>query len=123
LQSITESLSRFSAKGLANHFYRENNYQELYFKTMSAKNCNGLSKMQMTAVTELPDPSTWSIEKEKIILGPFDYLLEHPGKNVRTRLLLAFNKWLQVPVARMETIIKVVEMLHTASLLSVQTTP
>ena len=92
---------------------------EKSLKIMSVNEHNGFDKMQTAGDTQ-PNPSTWSTEKEKIILAPYDYLLEHPGKNMRSRLLFAFNKWLHVPTSRLETIIKVVNMLHTASLLLVQ---
>lgn len=60
---------------------------------------------------------TWSEEKEKILLGPYDYLYGHPGKDIRSQLIAAFNKWLNVPAESLEIITKVVGMLHTASLL------
>lgn len=63
------------------------------------------------------DGSSWSEEKENIVKGPFDYLEAHPGKDVRTQLINAFNLWLQVPEPDLAIINKVVGMLHTASLL------
>jgi geranylgeranyl diphosphate synthase type 3 len=63
------------------------------------------------------DYSSWSQEKEKILHGPFDYLFAHPGKDMRTQLIAAFNQWLEVTPASLEIITKVVGMLHTASLL------
>ncbi|KAI1434329.1 terpenoid synthase [Xylaria sp. CBS 124048] len=60
---------------------------------------------------------TWSVEKEKILVGPYEYLLALPGKDIRTRLINAFNVWLNVPKETLETIANVVAMLHTASLL------
>jgi len=55
----------------------------------------------------------------KILFGPFDYLFEHPGKDIRSRLITAFNAWLKVPEESLKVITKVVGMLHTASLLCV----
>jgi len=60
---------------------------------------------------------TWSPEKEKILLGPFDYLFGQPGKDIRSQLIAAFNAWLKVPEQSLSIITKVVGMLHTASLL------
>ncbi|OJJ49930.1 hypothetical protein ASPZODRAFT_1071643 [Penicilliopsis zonata CBS 506.65] len=60
---------------------------------------------------------TWSRKNEKILMGPYDYLSQHPGKDVRRQLIQAFNAWLQVPPESLEIINKVVGMLHTASLL------
>jgi geranylgeranyl diphosphate synthase, type III len=55
----------------------------------------------------------------KILFGPFDYLFEHPGKNIRSQLITAFDAWLKVPEESLKVITKVVGMLHTASLLCV----
>lgn len=61
----------------------------------------------------------WNSEKEKILLGPYDYLFSQPGKDIRQQLISAFNEWLQVPEEKLAIITKVVGMLHTASLLLV----
>ncbi|CZS99347.1 probable farnesyltranstransferase (al-3) [Rhynchosporium agropyri] len=78
----------------------------------------------------MPDPSkyykndmafhgkgSWSEEKESVLMGPYEYLFAHPGKDIRAQLIAAFNEWLQVPPESLEVITKVVGMLHTASLL------
>ena len=62
----------------------------------------------------------WTEEKERILLGPYDYLYGHPGKDIRSQCIAAFNLWLKVPPERLEVITRVVGMLHTASLLYVQ---
>lgn len=62
---------------------------------------------------------TWSAEKEKILLGPFDYMYDKPGKNIRKQLIAAFNAFLRVPEGSLMIITEVVGMLHTASLLYV----
>lgn len=59
----------------------------------------------------------WTEGKERILLGPYDYLYGHPGKDIRSQCIAAFNLWLKVPPERLEIITKVVGMLHTASLL------
>lgn len=59
----------------------------------------------------------WSSDKERIVLGPFDYMYDHPGKNIRKQLIAAFNAWLRVPEESLDIITRVVGMLHTASLL------
>ncbi|KAF2745997.1 terpenoid synthase [Sporormia fimetaria CBS 119925] len=61
--------------------------------------------------------TSWTGSKEQILLGPYDYLIGHPGKDVRSHFIAAFNKWLRVPAERLEVITRVVGMLHTASLL------
>ncbi|KAH1655921.1 farnesyltranstransferase [Aspergillus fumigatus] len=59
----------------------------------------------------------WSQEYEKILMGPYDYMQQHPGKDIRRQLITAFNVWLQVRPESLSIITKVVGMLHTASLL------
>lgn len=61
--------------------------------------------------------SSWTREKEKILVGPYDYLYGHPGKDIRAQLITSFNAWLQVPPESLKIITKVVGMLHTSSLL------
>jgi geranylgeranyl pyrophosphate synthase len=61
--------------------------------------------------------SDWTVDEEQILLGPFDYLESLPGKNMRSQLIQSFNTWLKVPAESLDVIIKVVSMLHTASLL------
>jgi geranylgeranyl diphosphate synthase type 3 len=61
--------------------------------------------------------SIWSTEKEKILQGPYEYLFQQPGKDIRAQLIAAFNEWLEVPPDSLAIITKVVGMLHTASLL------
>ncbi|CAG8598301.1 68_t:CDS:2 [Paraglomus brasilianum] len=57
------------------------------------------------------------MDKDKILLEPYNYLLANPGKEIRTKLIEAFDYWLQLPKEQMMIITKVVTMLHTASLL------
>ncbi|KAI9757314.1 MAG: geranylgeranyl pyrophosphate synthetase [Lichina confinis] len=57
---------------------------------------------------------SWTSEKEKILLGPFDYLFAHPGKDIRSQLIAAFNAWLKVPPESLAIITKV--LIHRASL-------
>ena len=61
--------------------------------------------------------TSWSAQKENIILGPYEYLFSHPGKDIRTALITGFNDFLKVPASSLSTITKVVGMLHTSSLL------
>ncbi|EME50208.1 geranylgeranyl pyrophosphate synthase-like protein [Dothistroma septosporum NZE10] len=61
--------------------------------------------------------TSWGIEKENILKGPFDYIESHPGKDIRSQMIAAFNYWLQVPPASLQVITRVISMLHTASLL------
>ncbi|KAG0187247.1 geranylgeranyl pyrophosphate synthetase [Apophysomyces sp. BC1034] len=54
---------------------------------------------------------------EEILLEPYNYLRANPGKDIRTKLISAFDLWLGVPPQALEAITRVVEMLHTASLM------
>ncbi|KAL2827634.1 isoprenoid synthase domain-containing protein [Aspergillus cavernicola] len=59
----------------------------------------------------------WSQENENIIMGPYDYMLQHPGKDLRRQMINAFDAWLKVPPESLAIIKNVIAMLHTASLL------
>ncbi|PWY89787.1 terpenoid synthase [Aspergillus heteromorphus CBS 117.55] len=48
---------------------------------------------------------------------PLRYLLEQSGKDFRGTLIRAFNEWLQIPTRKVEIITRIVELLHTSSLL------
>jgi geranylgeranyl diphosphate synthase type 3 len=60
---------------------------------------------------------SWTQDKEQILLGPYDYVAQQPGKDIRKQMITAFNAWLKVPESSLAIITKVVTMLHTASLL------
>ncbi|KIV86417.1 hypothetical protein PV11_02029 [Exophiala sideris] len=76
------------------------------------------SKRKSTSDYIAPRPmGEWTPQKEKIIMGPYDYLWAHPGKDIRSALIKAFNSFLRVPPRSLDIITKVVGMLHTSSLL------
>ncbi|KAJ5363924.1 uncharacterized protein N7496_009637 [Penicillium cataractarum] len=52
-----------------------------------------------------------------IICAPLDYLRSIPGKNIRGKLILAFNEWIQLPNDKLAIVQEVINLLHTASLL------
>lgn len=60
---------------------------------------------------------SWPDSNESILLEPYRYLSEQPGKEVRAALVDAFNIWLQVPDELLNIIKSIVQQLHTASLL------
>ena len=70
-----------------------------------------------TIRSEVKSKPAWSPENDRILLGAFDYLEQQPGKDIRTQFIQAFNAWLDVSFGSLDTIAKVVKMLHTASLL------
>ncbi|WVF72522.1 hypothetical protein IAT40_007339 [Kwoniella sp. CBS 6097] len=66
--------------------------------------------------TRLRTPG-WTASQEQTVLEPYTYISANPGKEIRTKLIDAFNLWLDVPYDDLEVITKVVRMLHNASLL------
>ncbi|KAG1464357.1 hypothetical protein G6F56_005099 [Rhizopus delemar] len=63
---------------------------------------------------------TYKVEarsKEEILLEPYNYLISHPGKDIRTKLIAAFDSWLNVPKDALKIITNTIGMLHTASLM------
>ena len=48
---------------------------------------------------------------------PYSYITGYPGKEIRSKMIEAFNLWLNVPQEKLSVISKVVSMLHSASLL------
>lgn len=48
---------------------------------------------------------------------PYEYITQVPGKDIRTMLIMAFNKWLKVPDDKLEVVKEVTKLLHNASLL------
>ncbi|KAF8608149.1 terpenoid synthase [Ceratobasidium sp. AG-I] len=65
----------------------------------------------------LSQPPPWRPESESSILEPFTYITANPGKDMRSRLIEAFNCWLKVPQKELGIIAHVVSMLHNASLM------
>lgn len=60
---------------------------------------------------------SWSLDRERILMGPYDYMAKHQGKDIRRQLINGFNAWLKVPAESLAVINRVVAMLHNASLL------
>jgi len=74
-------------------------------------NSNG-SKKRTASLSGNPD-------EDNILLHSFDYIRSLPGKQVRSKLSVAFNYWLKVDPEILEKICDIVELLHNASLLYV----
>ncbi|KAI6244447.1 Geranylgeranyl pyrophosphate synthase [Erysiphe necator] len=91
-----------------------NSFQYAFYKSFN-KSPGGESVNYTTCLFN--GKSSWSAEKDKILLGPYEYLDAQPGKDVRSQLIAAFNQWLEVPSESLEIITKVIGMLHTSSLL------
>lgn len=86
-------------------------------QAIAHESCRHLSQNQTCVDGTKYQYGQWSVEKEKVIMGPYDYLLQHPEKDVRRQLINAFNVWLRVPPDSLAIINNVVAMLHTAFLL------
>ena len=71
----------------------------------------------MTMEKKVPFSHSNDVEQDKLLLEPMLYLLQVPGKNVRKKLLYAFNVWMKVPEDKVLAIGELVQMLHNASLL------
>ncbi|KIJ51381.1 hypothetical protein M422DRAFT_58906 [Sphaerobolus stellatus SS14] len=59
----------------------------------------------------------WQPEHEAAILEPYTYLTQTSGKEIRKKMIEAFNLWLKVPEETVSIIGSVVSMLHSASLM------
>ncbi|CAF3394086.1 unnamed protein product [Rotaria socialis] len=56
-------------------------------------------------------------QENKILLEPYEYIRTIPGKQIRPKLIKAFNFWLNIPEDKLVVIGDLVEMLHNSSLL------
>ncbi|KAJ4471416.1 farnesyltranstransferase [Lentinula aciculospora] len=59
----------------------------------------------------------WTQQNEDAVLEPFTFITSNPGKDMRRRLIEAFNIWLNVPQDKITIIARIVNMLHAASLM------
>jgi hypothetical protein len=55
----------------------------------------------------------------QVVLGPWNYLNERPGRKSRGVLIDSFNAWIGLPEDKLNAIKEVVDGFHTASLLYV----
>ncbi|KXJ75285.1 hypothetical protein RP20_CCG012002 [Aedes albopictus] len=58
-------------------------------------------------------------EQDAILLEPFAYIQQIPGKQFRAKMALAFNHWLNIPEEKLAAIGEVVQMMHNSSLLGI----
>ncbi|KAF8514327.1 terpenoid synthase [Hysterangium stoloniferum] len=61
--------------------------------------------------------SWWRPENETALVEPFTYLTSTGGKEIRKKMIQAFNLWLKVPEDTVNVVASVVGMLHSASLI------
>ncbi|PLB38596.1 FPP/GGPP synthase family protein [Aspergillus candidus] len=77
---------------------------------------------QTTISPPSPKPEPRAVEDavdryEEVVRAPYDYLRSLPGKDIRGKLIAAFDEWLQVPADKLIIVKEAIETLHTASLL------
>ncbi|CAG9856387.1 unnamed protein product [Phyllotreta striolata] len=72
---------------------------------------------EATSTPNLPFSKTNDQEQDKKLLEPFSYILQVPGKNIRSKLASAFNYWLHIPDEKLSQITDIVQILHNSSLL------
>ncbi|KAL1489322.1 hypothetical protein ABEB36_014240 [Hypothenemus hampei] len=65
----------------------------------------------------VPYSRTNDPKQDEQLLEPFNYILQVPGKNIRSKLSSAFNFWLQIPKEKLTVINDVLQILHNSSLL------
>ncbi|KAK8386433.1 hypothetical protein O3P69_010828 [Scylla paramamosain] len=56
-------------------------------------------------------------KQDQVLLQPFTYVLQVPGKMIRGKLAQAFNYWMKIPDDKLLAISDIIQMLHNASLL------
>ena len=66
---------------------------------------------------KVPYSKSNKMAQDEILLEPFTYLLRKKGKDIRPKLLKAFNVWLKVPNEKVKLIGDIIQMLHNSSLL------
>ena len=66
---------------------------------------------------KVPYSNSNKTAQDEILLEPFTYLLRKKGKDIRPKLLKAFNVWLKVPDEKVKLIGDIIQMLHNSSLL------
>jgi len=76
-----------------------------------------MAQKYVNILEKLSGSGSWTDTNEAAILEPYTYLTGMPGKEIRGKMITAFNHWLDVPGDRLQIIAKVVGMLHSASLL------
>eukprot|EP00904_Undaria_pinnatifida_P004111 jgi/Undpi1/13700/HiC_scaffold_9.g03354.m1 len=73
--------------------------------------------MENATTREDVDQSSPQHEVDEHVMEPFHYINQVSGKDVRGKLIDAFQVWLIIPGDKIDTIKEVVGMLHNASLL------
>ena len=75
---------------------------------------SGDAKQPKKPSNGIPYSKSNSREQDKLLLEPFAYLLQVPGKNIRKKLLHAFNFWMKIPDETALKIGEIIQMLHNS---------
>lgn len=67
--------------------------------------------------SNVPYSQSGDKEEDEILLQPFTYILQVPGKQIRAKLAQAFNYWLKISKDKLRAVGDITQMLHNASLL------
>ncbi|PKI85535.1 hypothetical protein MVES1_000226 [Malassezia vespertilionis] len=89
----------------------------MYNFTPAAKDGASSLAWYTDILQKLQGRGEWTNVQEISLLEPYRYLDTQPGKEIRARLIDAFQVWLGVPPEELELITDVIRRLHTASLL------
>ena len=60
--------------------------------------------LEISMSNKVPFSKSNDEAQERLLLEPFAYLMQFPGKDVRVKLLHAFNVWLQVDETKVREI-------------------
>ncbi|KAA8652643.1 hypothetical protein EYZ11_011713 [Aspergillus tanneri] len=82
---------------------------------MTPVSTNGAPPVALPNVPFTNPPA--SCDEQKVVRSPLDYLLNVPGKDLRKKLISAFQVWLEVSEEKLQVINSIVGLLHTASLM------
>ncbi|EDQ91858.1 uncharacterized protein MONBRDRAFT_35977 [Monosiga brevicollis MX1] len=64
-----------------------------------------------------PAKAAYEAYAAQVLEEPYRYVTQKPGKDIRSKLINAFNAWLKVPDDKLAIIKEVTKILHNASLL------
>ncbi|XP_019866730.1 terpene synthase [Aethina tumida] len=76
-----------------------------------------MTESKQATNASLPYSKTNDKQQDEILMEPFQYITQVPGKNIRAKLSMAFNHWLNIPEEKVVQINDIVQLLHNSSLL------
>ncbi|CAO3685103.1 unnamed protein product [Umbelopsis ramanniana] len=118
LQSILGSLGRNTNVDEMSFKPKPVLSKSMLTERIAVKVDNSSIKEELSSVSmDFKHGTAYVHNNDPILLAPYNYLIGHPGKSIRSKMIQAFDHWLQVPAKSLAVITRVVEMLHNASLL------